>query len=120
MRFIINAKDGTEDGKIDPNEKVNRYTAMRLNLERMNRGKDKILGTKDDIQILADSPIFAVTDSTLRMRYDLPISHDDYDFVTVKVGTKKKGFNSICQFLIRTIPNSFKNLSQLGITISAY
>lgn len=90
VRFIIDAKDGTEDDEIDPNEKVDRYTSMRLNLERMKRGKDNIHGTQDDIQILADSPIFAVTDTTLRKRNDLPVSYDDYDFVTVKIGTKEK------------------------------
>lgn len=65
IRFIIDAKSHDES-MVEDTSTVERYTQMRLYLEKMSRGKDLIPGTDDDIMLLADSPIFTVTDTTLR------------------------------------------------------
>ncbi|MCZ7603583.1 MAG: phospholipase D-like domain-containing protein [Melioribacteraceae bacterium] len=87
IRFIIDAKSHDES-MVEDTSTVERYTQMRLYLEKMSRGKDLIPGTDDDIMLLADSPIFTVTDTTLRKKYKLPISFNDYENVTLKIGNK--------------------------------
>jgi hypothetical protein len=80
IRFIIDAKSYDEELE-DDTVTVERYTLMRLYLEKMNRGKDLKVGTDDDIVLLSDSPIFTVTDTTLRKKYDLPTFYEDYEDV---------------------------------------
>lgn len=87
IRFIIDAKSYDEE-LVDDTLTVERYTLMRLYLEKMNRGKDMKIGTDDDIMLLSDSPIFTVTDTTLRKKYDLPTSYEDYENVNLKIGNK--------------------------------
>jgi len=88
IRFIIDAKSYNEEFEEDTSN-VERYTLMRLYLEKMSRGKDMIPGTSDDIEILADSPIYAVTDSLIRKKYDLPAAASGYNDVELKIGNKK-------------------------------
>ena len=83
IRLVIDAK--SESGSEDDNS-FSRYDLMRLNLEKMNRGLDGILNTNDDITIIADSPIFAVEDSSDRAKFNLPPSPKDYKHVSLTVG----------------------------------
>lgn len=88
IRIVVDAKSYDEEMP-DDTITVERYTLMRLYLEKMNRGKDMILGTQDDIKLLADSPIFAVTDSLIRKKYNLPAVENGYPKVSLKIGNKK-------------------------------
>ncbi|MGD8782410.1 MAG: phospholipase D-like domain-containing protein [Ignavibacteria bacterium] len=93
VRMVVDAKEYTEEGSGEVDEHDERYNIMRLYLEKMRRGMDKILNTDDDIYIIADSPIFAVTDSDERIEFDLPNSPDDFPFVQVKIGNDiKEGY----------------------------
>jgi phosphatidylserine/phosphatidylglycerophosphate/cardiolipin synthase-like enzyme len=60
------------DAKNTYGEYEERYNIMKLYIEKMIRGKDKIIGTKDDIHVLCDSPMFAVTNQSLRNDFNLP------------------------------------------------
>ncbi len=81
VRLIADAKN---PGDADYSD---RYTEMRLYLEKMIRGYDGVVGTSDDIIILADSPIFAVEDTALRTSYGLPATVTGFTYKTLKVGT---------------------------------
>lgn len=79
VRIIADAKDSD-----DPHYEE-RYKTMRLQLERMVRGNDGVIGTSDDVQVFSESPMFAVEDTILREEVGLP-SADDIDEVTVQIG----------------------------------
>lgn len=66
VRVIIDAKD-TDDEYYVKRDKI-----MRLYVEKMARGRDELIGTEDDVIVFSDSPIFAVTDSNLREKFELP------------------------------------------------
>lgn len=81
VRVLADAKDSTDPHYIE------RYKIMKLNIEKLVRGKDGEIGTNDDIYVFSDSPMFAVEDETLRVNFGLPAEIDDIDLVTVKVGS---------------------------------
>ncbi|BEP28869.1 phospholipase D-like domain-containing protein [Helicovermis profundi] len=81
VRMLADAKDASDPSYIE------RYQLMRLNLEKLARGKDLIHGTSDDVLIFSDSPIFAVEDATLRSDFGLPSSLSDFNQVNVTVGS---------------------------------
>lgn len=81
VRILADAKDGA-----DPHY-AERYETMRLYLEKLVRGKDKIVGTADDAHILSDSPMFAVEDAAKRSGYNLPADFNDFTQRTVMVGS---------------------------------
>lgn len=81
VRLIADAKESS-----DP-ERDERYLLMRLQLERMARGLDGIVGTGDDIAVYADSPIFAVEDGARRTAVGLPASPDDFPRLTLAIGS---------------------------------
>ncbi|MGG3560690.1 phospholipase D-like domain-containing protein [Neobacillus rhizosphaerae] len=81
VRVVADAKD------VDPNDTENRYGIHRLNLEKLIRGKDQMVGTADDAHILGDSAMFVEEDATLRAKYGLPASFDDFPVQTVKIGS---------------------------------
>ena len=103
VRLIADAKDP------DPNDtaRVARYEDMRLQLERLARGSDGIVGTSDDITLFSDSPIFAVEDSTKRTAVGLPSSPSDFPFVNVTVGTKAKSGYLIADGELKSAPSSY-------------
>ncbi|KPL60541.1 phospholipase D-like domain-containing protein [Rossellomorea vietnamensis] len=80
VRILADAKDGT-----DPHY-AERYETMRLNLEKLVRGKDGVVGTGDDAHILSDSPMFVVEDETKRATFNLPASYNDFPQRNVTVG----------------------------------
>ncbi|RDI42275.1 phospholipase D-like domain-containing protein [Falsibacillus pallidus] len=80
VRILADAKDAT-----DPNY-IERYETMRLDLEKMERGEDGVLGTSDDVHIFSDSPMFAVEDAAKRSQYGLPSDLSDIPTQTVMVG----------------------------------
>ncbi|MGG4166585.1 phospholipase D-like domain-containing protein [Rossellomorea vietnamensis] len=80
VRILTDAKDGT-----DPHY-AERYETMRLNLEKLVRGKDGVVGTGDDAHILSDSPMFVVEDETKRATFNLPASYNDFPQRNVTVG----------------------------------
>lgn len=86
IRLVIDAKNETNS---ENDNSFSRYDLMKLYLEKMNRGKDGLLNTNDDIIILADSPIYTVVDSARRINFDLPPSPQDYNFVSIIIGSKK-------------------------------
>ncbi|MBM6617829.1 phospholipase D-like domain-containing protein [Bacillus suaedaesalsae] len=81
VRVIADAKDSA-----DPHY-AERYETMRLYIEKMVRGQDKVIGTADDIVVLSDSPMLAVEDSTKRTSFGLPASPSDINEVTVEIGS---------------------------------
>ncbi|WP_406685778.1 phospholipase D-like domain-containing protein [Rossellomorea vietnamensis] len=81
VRILADAKDGS-----DPHY-AERYETMRLNLEKLVRGKDGAVGTGDDAHILSDSPMFVVEDATKRGAYGLPASFNDFPKRNVTVGS---------------------------------
>ena len=81
VRILADAKDGS-----DPHY-AERYETMRLNLEKLVRGKDGVVGTGDDAHILSDSPMFVVEDVTKRGAYGLPSSFNDFPKRNVTVGS---------------------------------
>ena len=81
VRVIADAKEAD-----DPHY-AERFETMRLNLEKMVRGKDLVIGTDDDIVVISDSPMFAVEDAAKRGSFELPSSPADFPAVTVNVGS---------------------------------
>jgi phosphatidylserine/phosphatidylglycerophosphate/cardiolipin synthase-like enzyme len=75
------------DAKEDDPANADRYATHRMNLEKLYRGKDQMIGTSDDAQILGDSPMFAVEDPASRSSLGLPTSVDDIPVKTVKIGS---------------------------------
>lgn len=75
--LIEKAKDGIDirlivDGKLPKDEYYEkRYELMKLNLEKLKRGYDGKINTKDDINLFSDSPIFAVEDEKTRTTFGL-------------------------------------------------
>ncbi|WP_281300106.1 MULTISPECIES: phospholipase D-like domain-containing protein [unclassified Iodidimonas] len=80
VRLIADSKAPSDP---DGNE---RYQLMRLTLERILRGADRIVGTADDAVLLADSPIFAVEDSAKRMAIGLPSGPIGLPFEVLNIG----------------------------------
>lgn len=89
VRMVTDAKETTGD------EYDERYDEMRLALEKLARGNDNIVGTDDDVHIIADSPIFAVDNVELRTEAGLPVSPADFTEETLKIGTKNYTGNLI-------------------------
>lgn len=85
IRVIADAKAPD----LDDQDRTKRYEIMRLLIEKIVRGKDGSVGTSDDIAIFSDSPMFAVTDSAERSKYNLSGSLDDFPNRTITVGTKQ-------------------------------
>ncbi|MCY6484469.1 phospholipase D-like domain-containing protein [Clostridium aestuarii] len=88
--LIDKAADGltirvVADAKNVNGEYEERYDIMKLNIEKMIRGKDHIIGTKDDIHVICDSPMFAVTNKTLRKQFNLP-DLNDISKKSIKIG----------------------------------
>ncbi len=83
VRIVADAKDPLNE---DTTEDAS-YKRARVYYEKILRGADNTLGTSDDGHILADSVIFAVTDSGYRTSYGLPSTPTGLSSVTVKVGT---------------------------------
>ncbi len=75
------------DAKDDDPAYADRYATHRMNLEKLYRGKDNVIGTADDAKILSDSPMFAVEDASSRSSLGLPVSVDDIPVKTVKIGS---------------------------------
>jgi phosphatidylserine/phosphatidylglycerophosphate/cardiolipin synthase-like enzyme len=84
VRMVADAKP---DGGAEEDD--GRYDTMRLYIEKLMRGHDNIVGTDDDVHILADSPIFAVTDARERQAMGLPATADDIEEKTLKISTKE-------------------------------
>ncbi len=84
VRVVVDAK---EQRKVS-GEYTMRYTLMRLCLERLRRGKDRKLGTSDDVHLIADSPVFAVEDIALRRRFMLPPLLEGMRYVTIRIGKR--------------------------------
>lgn len=81
VRLIVDAKNPSDQASTD------RYQLMRVYLEKLKRGLDGTPGTADDVHIYADSPIFAVTDTSVRTKYDLPSTgYQDFPNKTVNIG----------------------------------
>jgi len=80
VRVLTDAKDPTDA------ERTARYDQMRLNLEKMARGQDGVVGTADDVHLYADSIIFAVEDTLLRADFGFPIIPSEFPSVAVTVG----------------------------------
>ncbi|PLS19756.1 hypothetical protein CVD28_02065 [Bacillus sp. M6-12] len=83
VRMVADAKP---DGGAEEDD--GRYDTMRLNVEKLVRGHDNIIGTDDDVHVIADSPIFAVTDPTERKSMGLPETAEDISEKTLKISTK--------------------------------
>ncbi len=93
VRMVVDAKDYSEEESDVDDDHAERYTIMRLYLEKLRRGKDNKINTDDDVYMIADSPIFAVSDSAKRIEFGLPLSFDDLSFLEAKIGSKdKEGF----------------------------
>jgi phosphatidylserine/phosphatidylglycerophosphate/cardiolipin synthase-like enzyme len=86
VRVIADGKDPLNE---DLSEDVS-YRLARVYYERIIRGSDGTIGTSDDGHFFADSPIFAVEDSTFRTNNGLPSALTGLSYVTVKVGTATK------------------------------
>lgn len=82
VRVVADAKTLTKDSHGD------RYVEMVLNLEKMRRGVDGVIGTDDDIYMIADAPIEAIKDKSLRSKFSLPDSFDDLAGDLVAEGEK--------------------------------
>lgn len=97
VRMVADAKPdaGAEDDD-------GRYDDMRMNLEKLSRGHDNIIGTEDDVHIIADSPIFAVTNEEERLKAGLPANADDIPLSTLKIGTKSVTGNLIVDGEVKT------------------
>ncbi len=80
VRVIADAKDASDLHYAD------RFKTMRLQVEKMVRGKDGKIGTADDVYVFSDSPMFAVEDSAARTDFGLPSTPEDFPLVTVAVG----------------------------------
>jgi phosphatidylserine/phosphatidylglycerophosphate/cardiolipin synthase-like enzyme len=80
VRVIADAKDD-----LDP-EYAERYRVMRCLLEQLVRGADLKPGTADDCALLADSPLFAVEDDSLRQAFGLPSECADLPQASVTIG----------------------------------
>ncbi len=78
VRVYTDAKDVLQKVQQTPeNGALGRSVKQRINLERLMRGSDGIIGTPDDILIQAESPIEAVVRETgARLRAGLPIAPD--------------------------------------------
>ncbi|MFP5246746.1 MAG: phospholipase D-like domain-containing protein, partial [Thermoanaerobaculia bacterium] len=83
------AADGKDPLNEDSSEDTS-YKRARIYYEQIVRGADGTIGTADDGHIIADSPIFAVEDSTFRTSYGLPSTPTGLSYVTIKVGTATK------------------------------
>lgn len=83
VRLIADAKD-YEEGESD------NYDLFVLTLEILRRGEDGTVGTGDDVALFADSPIFAVEDTTLRTAAGLPSTPTGLSSVTYTIGTQSK------------------------------
>ena len=66
VRLIVDAK------RVSSDHYRERWKKMRVFIEKLKRGKDEQFNTADDIMLLADSPVFAVTDPLYRKRFGLP------------------------------------------------
>ena len=84
VRVIADSKEPTDI------ERIERDEIMRLMLERMRRGADGILGTEDDIPMIANSPIFAVEDPVLRRTMGLRARITAIPRVDLQVGNRRK------------------------------
>jgi phosphatidylserine/phosphatidylglycerophosphate/cardiolipin synthase-like enzyme len=81
VRLIVDAK---EPSNFDRNE---RFRLMRVYLEQLRRGHDGIIGTRDDVALFANSPIFAVTNPIYRRHHDLPETLEaGWQPVTLRIG----------------------------------
>lgn len=81
VRAVVDSKEPTDE------ERILRYEHMRLNLERMARGYDGAPGATNAIRMLANSPIFAVTDRAKRRKWGLPPTPEDFPAVELLIGT---------------------------------
>ncbi len=82
VRVIADAKDH------DTGEDA-RYDLFCLNMEKLRRGSDGVLGSGDEVAIFADSPMFAVTDAGQRAALGLPASYADLSYETLTIGTRQ-------------------------------
>jgi len=96
VRVIADCKDYDLDGE------SSNWDKFRMNLEKMARGDDGTVGTSDDIVILADSPIFAVEDSTTRTAAGLPSTPTGFTSQTLNVGNGSKTGYPICLGELKT------------------
>ncbi len=83
VRIVADAKDYLEG-------ESSNYDRYVLSMERLLRGQDGTLGTADDIAILADSPVFAVLDNSLRTAHGLPAQPTDLPNQTLSVGNNSR------------------------------
>ena len=90
VRVIADSKD------YEPGESRT-YDLHCISIEKLRRGADGIVGTSDDIPVLADSPIFAVEDSEKRQQYGLPATPNGFNYVSVTVGKHTKTGYLLCE-----------------------
>lgn len=82
IRILADAKQPDDaDG-----DYILRYEIMRLNLEKLVRGRDGTLGTADDSHVFSDSIVFAVEDAQQRQQYGLPSQPSGLTRRSVTVG----------------------------------
>lgn len=86
VRVIADGKDPLNEDTSEDSS----YRLARVYYERIIRGADGTIGTSDDGHFFADSPVFAVEDSTFRTNNGLPSSLTGLTYVTIKVGTATK------------------------------
>jgi len=82
VRVIADAKSDSDPAHAE------RYTTMRLHLEKLARGLDNQIGTSDDVHLFSDSAIFAVEDSAKRIEFGLPESPNDIPEVELIISKK--------------------------------
>ncbi len=90
VRVIADSKD------YEPGESRT-YDRHCINIEKLRRGADGVVGTSDDIPVLADSPIFAVEDPQKRDEYGLPATPTGFNYVSVTVGRSTRSGYMLCE-----------------------
>jgi competence ComEA-like helix-hairpin-helix protein len=83
VRVIADAKNPADDYY------SKRYKTVLLNIEKLMRGLDGVVGTADDIEVFADSPMFAVKNKELREEFGLPELPDDLEYETLQIGNNQ-------------------------------
>ncbi len=83
VRVLIDAKDPTDDFR------QWRYDLMRIGVERMLRGRDGVFRSGKNLEVFANSPLFAVEDSERRVIYGLPPKPEGIEEAQLRVGGRR-------------------------------